>query len=100
MAGMVAASLASLAAGGQFVEVGKRDIWSPGRIAQERPDVRSHLVAIDFWPPKTVGAHMQQLSVLFRQGAGLSPILPSVCHEMTHSCLLALCLALAEAAQL
>ncbi len=71
MIGMVAASLASLTIGGQFVEVGKRDIWSPARIAQERPDLRSHLVAIDFWPPKTVGDHMRHLSLLFRQGEWL-----------------------------
>ncbi|KAK9866522.1 hypothetical protein WJX84_008502 [Apatococcus fuscideae] len=79
--GMVAASVASLALGGQFVEVGKRDIWSPARIAQERSDIRSHLVAIDFWPPKTVGSHMRQLAVLFRQGK-LKP-LPPLTHPLS-----------------
>jgi hypothetical protein len=33
---MVAASLACVARGGAFTEVGKRDIWSPGRVAQVR----------------------------------------------------------------
>ena len=32
--GMVAATLASLTAGGTFVEISKRDIWSAARIAQ------------------------------------------------------------------
>ncbi|KAK9834736.1 hypothetical protein WJX74_008822 [Apatococcus lobatus] len=81
--GMVAASLASVAAGGQFVEVGKRDIWSPARISQERPDLHSHLVAIDFWPSKTVGDHMRQLSILFRQG-NLKP-LPPLTHPLSNS---------------
>ena len=31
-------------------EISKRDIWSPQRIAQERPDVDYQLVAIDFLP--------------------------------------------------
>ena len=32
--GMVAGSLATLAAGGRFVEISKRDIWSAARVAQ------------------------------------------------------------------
>ena len=40
--GMVAASLAGLAQGGSFVEVGKNGIWSAGRVAQERSDVTFH----------------------------------------------------------
>jgi hypothetical protein len=32
--GMVAGSLAALSAGGRFVEISKRDIWSPARVAQ------------------------------------------------------------------
>lgn len=31
---MVAAALACLAPGGDFVEIGKRDIWSTARVAQ------------------------------------------------------------------
>ena len=38
--GMVAATLSTLGCGARFAEIGKRDIWSPARIAQERPDVR------------------------------------------------------------
>ena len=46
--GMVAATLACLAWGAHMAEISKRDIWSPQRIAQERPDVQYRLVAIDF----------------------------------------------------
>ena len=52
VAGMVSATLASLSQGGQFVEIGKRDIWSLQRMAQERPDVQYQLVAVDFLPIK------------------------------------------------
>ncbi len=38
--GMVAATLSTLGCGARFAEIGKRDIWSPARVAQERPDVR------------------------------------------------------------
>lgn len=50
--GMVAASLALLATGGSLVELGKRDIWSPQRVAQERPDVAFNLLALDFMPER------------------------------------------------
>ena len=33
-----------------MAEISKRDIWSPQRVAQERPDVEYRLVAIDFLP--------------------------------------------------
>ena len=35
--GMVAGSLAGLRQGGRFVEISKRDIWSPARMAQGKP---------------------------------------------------------------
>lgn len=70
-AGMVAASFASLAHSGRFVEVGKRDIWSPQRAAQERPDVAYRLVAIDFWTPAVVGASMQRLAAMLAKGANV-----------------------------
>ena len=47
---MVAATLACIARGGRLAEISKRDIWSPARVAQERPDLRYQLVAIDFLP--------------------------------------------------
>ena len=48
--GMVASTLSCLARGGRLAEISKRDIWSPARVAQERPDLRYQLVAIDFLP--------------------------------------------------
>ena len=68
-AGMVAASLASLALAGSFVEVGKRDIWSPARMAQERHDVTYRLVAVDFLPPQTIHANLKRLAGMLAAGA-------------------------------
>ena len=67
--GMVAASLAGLMHGGALVEVGKRGIWSPARVAQERPDAAYHLVAIDFWLPATVAGSLLNLATNFAHGA-------------------------------
>ena len=67
-AGMVAASLASLSGAGSFIEVGKRDIWSPQRAAQERPDVTYKLIAIDFWEPQVVGSSLQRLAGMLATG--------------------------------
>lgn len=67
-AGMVAASLSCLAPGASFSEVSKRSIWSPQRIAMERPDVTYHLVAIDFHPSAVVCASMTRLSAEFATG--------------------------------
>ena len=52
---MVAATLASLSHGALFAEIGKRDIWSQRRMAQERPDVQYQLVAVDFLPVQVGG---------------------------------------------
>ncbi len=71
---MVAASLAALVHGGALVEVGKRGIWSPARVAQDRPDAAYHLVAIDFWPPATVAGSLLNLATNFAQGALLCPL--------------------------
>ena len=70
--GMVAASIAVLERGSRFVEVGKRDIWSPQRAAQERPDLAYHLIAIDFWTPDVVGANMRRLAAMLHSGARTS----------------------------
>ena len=68
---MVAASLASLRLAGCFVEVGKRDIWSRERMAQERPDIAYHLIAIDFLAPPAIHASMQRISLLLASGESL-----------------------------
>lgn len=66
--GMVAASLACTQMRGCFVEVGKRDIWSPQRAVQERPDLAYRLVAIDFWTPGVVGRNMMRLAAMLGKG--------------------------------
>ena len=66
--GMVAASLAVLGRGGHFVEVAKRDIWSAARVAQERPDVAFHTVAVDFMPPSVVNSGLQNIAVMLASG--------------------------------
>ena len=70
---MVAATLASLQLMGHFVEVGKRDIWSPQRIAQERPDISYHLIAIDFLSPISIHKYMRRVSALVASGECLHP---------------------------
>jgi acyl transferase domain-containing protein len=37
-------SVAVLAAGGRFLEIGKRDVWTPARFAAARPDATYHLI--------------------------------------------------------
>lgn len=71
--GMVAASLAGVAPGGKFVEIGKRDIWSHARIAQDRPDIAYKIVAIDFLPARSLGAKMRELAGLLAGGTVAPP---------------------------
>ena len=68
-AGFVAASLSCLAAGGRLVEIGKRDIWSTGRVAQERLDVAFSMVALDFLPAPAAGASLRRLAASLSAGA-------------------------------
>lgn len=67
--GMVAASLAVLAHAGNWVEVGKRDIWSCARVRQERPDVEVATVAVDFLPGSAIKPKLTRLAALLSQGA-------------------------------
>ena len=41
---MIPASLAVLRPGGTFVEIGKRDIWTPDRMAREKPGIQYSVV--------------------------------------------------------
>lgn len=45
-----------------MTEIGKRDIWSPQRVAQERPDISYTLLAIDFFPPEALQASLSAVS--------------------------------------
>lgn len=77
-AGMVGASLAGLERGGCFLEVAKRDIWSPARIAQERPDVAYHLVAVDFQSPDEIHSALRRISLRLKAGEfrEIIPLIP------------------------
>ena len=78
--GMVAASMALLSQGGQIIELGKRDIWSPQRASQERPDALYHLFALDFFTP----AAMQQALTHVARGIAASSVgsARTACHPL------------------
>lgn len=78
--GMVAGSLAGLGVGGAWVEIGKRDIWNPARLAQERPDVHYTLLALDYLPKQAMQSCMLELSAALSAGK-LKPLALSV-HSM------------------
>jgi myxalamid-type polyketide synthase MxaB len=70
-AGFIEASLRALGRGGRFVEIGKRDIWSAGRMAQARPDVGYHILAVDEWllgRPAEVAAVLAELAGRLTRG--------------------------------
>ena len=89
-AGMVGASLACLSERGCLSEIGKRDIWSPARVASERADAAYCLVALDFLPTLLVSVSLRCLSEA-AAGGWLAPS-PSVSYELgaTHAALRAL----------
>lgn len=75
--GFVGASLAGMAQGGRFVEIGKRGIHAAQRVARERPDVLYSVVALDFLPPAALGQMLARVSM--RLACGSEP-LPQVRH--------------------
>ena len=77
--GMVAGSVAGVRPGGRFVEISKRDIWSPARLAQDRPDLHYSLLAVDFLPPSALQSGLLQLSTSLAAG-NLRP-LPQAVHD-------------------
>ena len=81
--GMVAATASVLRLGGRFVEISKRDIWSPGRLQQERPDVAYGFVAVDFMPERALLAAMLRLAAMLAHRA-LTP-LPNAVHDVANA---------------
>jgi hypothetical protein len=53
----------------RFVEISKRGIWSSQRVAQERPDARYALLAIDFLPVSVLRSAMLRLASGLASGA-------------------------------
>ncbi|WP_245291670.1 type I polyketide synthase [Methylosinus sp. R-45379] len=45
--GFVAATVRATAQGGRFIEIAKRDIWTPEAMAAARPDIAYHILALD-----------------------------------------------------
>ena len=80
--GMVAGSVAGVRLGGRFVEISKRDIWSPARLAQERPDLHYSLLAVDFLLPSAIQTGLMKLSTSLAAGC-LRP-LPQAVHGMSN----------------
>ena len=78
--GMVAGSVAGVRPGGRFVEISKRDIWSPARLAQDRPDVSYSLLAVDFLPPSAVHSALTRAAQAVSTGS-FCP-LPQVTHAL------------------
>ena len=78
--GAVAGSLAGVGVGGAFLEISKRDIWSPARLAQDRPDICYTLLALDFLPASALQSGLLRMSTALAEGK-LQP-LPQAVHDM------------------
>jgi hypothetical protein len=65
------------------VEIGKRGIWGPAKVAAARPDVSYQLVAIDFLEPLAVGRAMAQIAAAVA-GGRLGP-LPVVDYDLSQA---------------
>ena len=81
--GMVAGSVAGVKLGGRFVEISKRDIWSPARLAQERPDLHCSLLAVDFLPPSAVHSALTRAAQAVSSGS-FCP-LPQIMHHLSNT---------------
>ena len=71
--GMVAATIASLGSHAHLAEISKRDIWSPQRVSQERPDVTYKLIAIDFLPTQVASIPLVIIDALYNRGCSSTP---------------------------
>nr|WP_239005050.1 SDR family NAD(P)-dependent oxidoreductase [Mycolicibacterium sp. CBMA 360] len=65
--GFVEATVRATAQGGRFAEIAKRDIWTPERMAEVRPDINYEIVALDV-TMMTDPAHIQRLMVEVADG--------------------------------
>jgi len=79
--GFVACSLALTNSGGRIVEISKRDIWSPARMLQERPDISYTLVAVDFMSENALNKALTRVA----DGIAMSRLkpLPFVSHSLS-----------------
>ena len=56
--------------GGAIVEISKRDVSSPGRVHQERPDVAAGFLAVDFLPGACVQRALLRVAGIRDTGMG------------------------------
>ena len=74
--GFIEASLSCLAAGGSFVEMGRRDIWSAEKMDASRPDVSYSILELDWLKinePARPGAVLRNVMERIAEGA-LQPL--------------------------
>ena len=74
--GFIEASLSCLAAGGSFVEMGRRDIWSAEEMEASRPDVSYSILELDWLKinePDRPGAVLRNVMKRIAEGA-LKPL--------------------------
>ena len=55
-----------------MVEISKRGVWSPQRVAQERPDVRYGILAIDLLPEERLRAALRRVLRFAAEGESVS----------------------------
>ena len=79
--GYISAGQSILSAGGQLVEVSKRDIFSHARIIQDRPDIRYHIVAVDMMPSEALAGDMAEIAAMLTRG-DITPI-PSARYSLS-----------------
>ncbi len=69
--GFIEASVSCLVDGGHFVEIAKRNIWSPEQMAAARPDLGYTILALDQWAeeePDRIGTLLGGIGELLGQG--------------------------------
>ncbi len=74
--GFIEASLSCLVRGGHFVEIAKRGIWSPARMAEMRPDIGYSILAVDELienDPERVGSALREVMAGVEDGI-LAPL--------------------------
>ncbi len=67
----IPANLKMLAQNGRFLEIGKVDIWSPEQMAEARPDVAYHIIALDALSaeqPELIHEMLDELAAAFVAG--------------------------------
>jgi acyl transferase domain-containing protein/NADPH:quinone reductase-like Zn-dependent oxidoreductase/acyl carrier protein len=74
----IAESLAALAPGGRFIELGKNGIWTAAQVAAARPDVRYHVVDLLARRREAPGALGAELRQVMAQAASLKTAAPTV----------------------